>query len=68
MESDIASAREELANASAGVDKMYQELKSLTNKVAKSEVRAYISPSTKLNPELTTHCNTTELPPTEMTI
>jgi uncharacterized coiled-coil protein SlyX len=40
MESDIAEARETLASASAGVDKMHQELKSLVNKVAKSEVRA----------------------------
>jgi uncharacterized coiled-coil protein SlyX len=65
MESDIASAREALADASAGIDKMRQELKSLTNKVAKSEVRTHRGPSTKLNPELTTHI---EPPSTEMTI
>jgi uncharacterized coiled-coil protein SlyX len=39
MESDIASARETLAEASAGIDKMRQELRSLTNKVAKGKVR-----------------------------
>ena len=39
LEADIASARETLANASAGVDKMRKEFKELTNKVAKSEVR-----------------------------
>jgi uncharacterized coiled-coil protein SlyX len=39
LETDIASARETLANASAGVDKMRKELKSLMDKVAKSEVR-----------------------------
>ncbi|KAI9439026.1 condensin complex subunit SMC2 [Lactarius indigo] len=37
LEADITSARESLANASAGVDKMRKELKSLTDKVAKSE-------------------------------
>jgi uncharacterized coiled-coil protein SlyX len=39
MESDIASAREALAEASAGIDKMRQELRSLAKKVAKGEVR-----------------------------
>ena len=39
LEADIVSARETLANASAGVDKMRKELQSLTDKVAKSEVR-----------------------------
>ena len=39
MEADIASAREALADASAGIDKMRKELKSLVDKVAKSEVR-----------------------------
>ena len=38
IESDIAAARETLSNASAGIDKMRQELRSLTDKVAKSEV------------------------------
>ena len=41
MDSDIAEARETLANASAGIDKIHQELKSLINKVAKSEVRTH---------------------------
>lgn len=39
LEADIVSAHETLDNASAGVDKMRKELKSLTDKVAKSEVR-----------------------------
>jgi len=39
MEADIASAREALADASAGIDKMRKELKSLADKVAKGEVR-----------------------------
>ena len=39
IEADIASAREALADALAGIDKMRQELKSLVDKVAKSEVR-----------------------------
>lgn len=39
MESDIASERETLADASAGIDKMRQELRSLTHKVAKGKVR-----------------------------
>ena len=39
MESDIASAREALADASAGIDEMRQELRSLAKKVAKGEVR-----------------------------
>jgi uncharacterized coiled-coil protein SlyX len=43
IESDIASAREALADASAGIDKMRKELKSLADKVTKSEVR-YIHP------------------------
>ncbi|KAF8489517.1 condensin complex subunit SMC2 [Russula emetica] len=37
MESDITSARETLANDSAGIDKMRQELRSLKDKVAKGE-------------------------------
>jgi hypothetical protein len=40
METDIASARETLAEASAGIDKMRRELRSLTDKVAKGKVRA----------------------------
>jgi hypothetical protein len=36
---DIASARETLADASAGVDKLHGELKLLVDKVAKGEVR-----------------------------
>jgi hypothetical protein len=40
IESDIASARETLADASAGIDKMRQELRSLEDKVAKGKVRA----------------------------
>ena len=39
IEGDIASAREALANALTGIDKMRKELKSLTDKVANSEVR-----------------------------
>jgi phage shock protein A len=39
IESDIASAREALASASAGIDKMRKELKALADKVAKCEVR-----------------------------
>ncbi len=39
IEADITSARETLANALAGVDKMRKDLRSLTDKVAKSEVR-----------------------------
>jgi hypothetical protein len=39
IESDIASARETLADASAGIDKMRQELLSLGDKVAKGKVR-----------------------------
>jgi len=39
IEADITSAREALANASTGIDKMRKELKSLADKVAKSEVR-----------------------------
>ena len=39
MESDVASARETLADASSGIDKMRQELRSLAAKVAKGEVR-----------------------------
>lgn len=46
IEADIASARDALANASAGIDKMRKELKSLTDKVAKSEVR-HTLPSVK---------------------
>jgi hypothetical protein len=38
IEADITSAREALANASAGIDKVCKELKSLSDKVAKSEV------------------------------
>jgi len=60
IESDIASARETLDNVSAGIDKMHQELRSLTNKVAKSEVRTHRHPSANLTPELTTHTATTE--------
>ncbi|KAI9457325.1 condensin complex subunit SMC2 [Lactarius psammicola] len=37
IEADIASARDTHANASAGVDKMRKDLKSLADKVAKSE-------------------------------
>ena len=39
IETDIASARETLADASAGVDKLHGELKSLVDKIAKVEVR-----------------------------
>ena len=39
IELDIASVRETLADASAGIDKMRQELRSLADKVAKGEVR-----------------------------
>jgi phage shock protein A len=39
IEGEITSAREALANASTGIDKMRKELKSLSDKVAKSEVR-----------------------------
>jgi hypothetical protein len=39
IETDIASARETLADASAGVDKLHGELKSLVDKVAQCEVR-----------------------------
>jgi hypothetical protein len=39
IESDIASARETLADASAGIDKLRKELRSLTDKVAKGKVR-----------------------------
>ena len=39
MELDVASARETLADASSGIDKMRQELRSLAAKVAKGEVR-----------------------------
>jgi hypothetical protein len=39
IESDIASAREALADASAGIDKLRKELRSLTDKVAKGKVR-----------------------------
>ena len=41
MDSDITEARETVANASAGIDKIYQELRSLINTVAKSEVRTH---------------------------
>ncbi|KAH9957615.1 P-loop containing nucleoside triphosphate hydrolase protein [Russula dissimulans] len=37
IESDIASARKALADASAGIDEMRKELKALADKVAKSE-------------------------------
>ena len=53
METDIAAARETLDNASAGIDKMRQELKSLVNKVAKSEVRYTRISVHKTTPELT---------------
>jgi structural maintenance of chromosome 2 len=46
IEADIASARDALADASAGIDKMRKELKSLADKVGKSEVR-YSLPSAK---------------------
>ncbi len=39
IEPDIGSAREALANVSAGTDKMRKELKFLADKVVKSEVR-----------------------------
>ena len=39
IEADIASAREALSEASAGIDKMRKELKSLVDKIAKCEVR-----------------------------
>ena len=39
IEMDIASARETLADASAGVDKLHGELKLFVDKVAKGEVR-----------------------------
>jgi len=53
IESDIASARDTLANASAGIDKLRQELRSLADKVAKGEVRAH---STSIHPiKLTPH-------------
>ena len=39
IEPDIGSAREALANASTGIDKMRKELKFLADKVVKSEVR-----------------------------
>ena len=39
IEMDIASARETLGDASAGVDKLHGELKWLVDKVAKGEVR-----------------------------
>jgi hypothetical protein len=39
IEMDIASAREMLADASAGVNKLHGELKLLVEKVAKGEVR-----------------------------
>ena len=47
MEADIASAREALADASAGIDKMRKELKSLADKVAKGEVRDTFCADTK---------------------
>jgi hypothetical protein len=51
LEADIVSARETLENASAGVDKMRKELKSLMDKVAKSEVRhACTHPSDHYSP------------------
>ena len=39
IETDIASVRETFADASAGVDKIRGELKSLMDKVVKDEVR-----------------------------
>ena len=39
IEADIASAREALADASGGIDKMRKELESLVDKVAKRVVR-----------------------------
>ena len=39
IETDIASARETLADASAGVNKLHGELKLLVDKIAKVEVR-----------------------------
>lgn len=39
IEADIASARDALASASAGIDKMRKDLKSLVDKVTKGEVR-----------------------------
>jgi hypothetical protein len=50
IKSDIASAREALEDASAGIDKMRKELKSLVDKVAKSEVRYVHFPSAKPDP------------------
>ncbi|KAH9957598.1 hypothetical protein BC827DRAFT_651097 [Russula dissimulans] len=50
IESDIASARKALADASAGIDEMRKELKALTDKVAKSEVRTYALPLPKPKP------------------
>lgn len=55
MELDIAKSHEALANASAGINQLCQELKSLVNKVVKSEVRTYRHPVHKTNPELTAH-------------
>ena len=43
IETDIASARETLADASTGVNKLHGELKSLVDKVAKGEAR-YLPP------------------------
>jgi hypothetical protein len=53
IDADIASATEALANASAGIDKMRKELKSLADKVAKSEVRDPFTPPSKLYSALT---------------
>ena len=39
IETDIASARETFADASAGADKIRGELKSLVDKVTKGQVR-----------------------------
>ena len=58
METDIAAARETLDNASAGIDKMRQELKSLVNKVAKSEVRYTRISVHETAPELTARTTT----------
>jgi len=39
IEADVASAREVLDNESVGISKRRKELKSLADKIAKSEVR-----------------------------